>query len=237
MTIHTTTADENGNFSIALESALVSGETIEITAQKEGQSKSINIQAPSVPYLPNCECEESATGNTGGTGSESSVILTPGFVFDFPATKEVYTALETNAANTFASSDKLEFVNDSWRGMVVRSKVQPTSEDAAAYVAFRFPKKEYLAQASPILWYSTGYYDRDTDEPNYRSSTSLDKGYLTNPNYAFDTYSFDDDYFYLVFKNTYFNQISDMFSTNNFIYKITYNHQEYVLKFDLGYPD
>lgn len=52
MTTHTTTADENGNFLIALESALVSGETIEITAQKDEQSKSINIQAPSQPYDP-----------------------------------------------------------------------------------------------------------------------------------------------------------------------------------------
>lgn len=52
MTIHTTTADENGNFSISLTTPLTSGETIEVTAQKDGQSKTINIQAPSEPYLP-----------------------------------------------------------------------------------------------------------------------------------------------------------------------------------------
>lgn len=52
MTIHTTTADENGNFSITLGSSLTSGETIEVTAQKDDQSKKIVIQAPSEPYLP-----------------------------------------------------------------------------------------------------------------------------------------------------------------------------------------
>lgn len=53
MTIHTTTADANGNFSISLTTPLISGETIEVKAQKDDQSKTIVIQAPSEPYLPN----------------------------------------------------------------------------------------------------------------------------------------------------------------------------------------
>lgn len=52
MTIHTTKADANGNFTINLGSALTNGEKIEVTAQKDNQSKSIIIQAPSEPYLP-----------------------------------------------------------------------------------------------------------------------------------------------------------------------------------------
>lgn len=64
MTIHTTTADENGNFSINIGSALVSGETIEVTAQKDDQSKKIVIQAPSEPYLPPDLPGEDGVGNT-----------------------------------------------------------------------------------------------------------------------------------------------------------------------------
>jgi hypothetical protein len=63
MTTHTTTADENGNFSITLGTALTSGETIEVTAQKNEQSKSIVIQAPSEPYLPP-ELPPESGGNT-----------------------------------------------------------------------------------------------------------------------------------------------------------------------------
>lgn len=241
MPIFTGTTDANGTLVVPLESTQMGGEIIKIKASK-GMSimeKEFVMPIPTYdPPPPTCggdgDSNSGGGGNSdGGTGGET---LTPSFVFDFPVTKEIHTALETNAANTFASSDKLEFVNDSWRGMVVRSKVQPTSEDAAAYVAFRFPKKEYIAQASPSLWYRTGLYDRRTDEPNYRSSSSLDKGYLTNPNYAFDEYSFDDDYFYLVFKNIYFHRISDRYQ-DNFIYEINYNYQKYVLKFDLGYID
>lgn len=51
MTIHTTTADQNGNFSIKIGTALTNGETIEVTAQNDDQSKTIVIQAPSEPYL------------------------------------------------------------------------------------------------------------------------------------------------------------------------------------------
>lgn len=174
----------------------------------------------------------------GGDGGDDEP-LTPGFVFDFPLTKEVEAALEANTTNTFVSSDRLEFVNDSWRGMVVRNKVQPTSDDAIAYVAFRFPKEEYLAQESPTLWYRTGLYDRRSDEPNYRSSQTLDKSRFTNPEYAFDTYSYDDDYFYIILANNYFNRISDRYQ-DNFIYTVMYGEhalKEYVLKFDLGHPD
>lgn len=63
MTTHTTTADENGNFSITLQSALTSGETIEVKAQKDDQSKTIVIQAPSEPYVPP-ELPPESGGNT-----------------------------------------------------------------------------------------------------------------------------------------------------------------------------
>lgn len=52
MTIYTGIADDNGNFTIDISSPLTSGEIVQVTAQKDGQSKSINVQAPSEPYLP-----------------------------------------------------------------------------------------------------------------------------------------------------------------------------------------
>ena len=69
MTIHTTTADGNGNFSITLQSALTSGETIEVKAQKDDQSKTIVIQAPSEPYLP----PDLPTEGGGNTNNEDVV--------------------------------------------------------------------------------------------------------------------------------------------------------------------
>lgn len=66
MPTYTTTADPvSGEFNIELPAALVGGEKVKVTAQKNGQTRSLNLQAPSEPYLP----PDGGSGGENGSGS------------------------------------------------------------------------------------------------------------------------------------------------------------------------
>lgn len=63
MAVYTATADENGNFQFDLPEPPIAGQKYKVTAQRDGQIKSVDLQAPSI-FL---DCEG------GGSGGGSSI--------------------------------------------------------------------------------------------------------------------------------------------------------------------
>jgi len=94
MTIYTGIADDNGNFTIDISSPLTSGEIVQVTAQKDGQSKSINIQAPSEPY------------NSGGALNKEFIIRGP---ITCPSGSSAFRAYE---GDLYSQMDVLTILSD-----------------------------------------------------------------------------------------------------------------------------
>lgn len=191
MTTYTGTADASGNFTINIGSALTNGEIVQVTAQKDGQSKSINIQAPSEPYLP-----PSTGGNENGItdGSSGLIVSDDGkfaIVTDFPLTRSI----AANASNDFDAggnglNDPMRFNN----GATIRFSngiyfIKPSIKQGEAatsgtkmYFAIRVKKSDlYAANTDDKLVQVgvEGYFNMGSDYP------SADE-YFDNENYEYN---------------------------------------------------
>lgn len=226
MTTYTGTADASGNFTIDISSALTSGEIVQVTAQKDGQSKSINIQAPSEPYLPPIENNEE---------------ISAGFVIDFPPKKSIYRDMLEYPDELLYTSNQLE-VSGPLNLKTITNKIMPSGNSAIAYIAFRIPIADILSASQPFFGMRQGYYDAATDTLTFNSSGVSEIGLdvFKNSEIGYVSFSIDDKYIYYIFSNDYqyvpeTNSFTD--GVYNYAYKVVYGSQEYIARFKYGHPE
>lgn len=226
MTTYTGTADVNGNFTINIGSALTSGEIVQVTAQKDGQSKSINIQAPSEPYLPPTENNEE---------------ISAGFVIDFPPKKSIYRDMLEYPDELLYTSNQLE-VSGPLNLKTITNKIMPSGNSAIAYIAFRIPIADILSASQPFFGMRQGYYDAATDTLTFNNSGVSEIGLevFKNPEIGYASFGIDDKYIYYIFSNDYrYTPETNSFTDGvyNYAYKVVYGSQEYIARFKFGHPE
>lgn len=207
MTTYTTTADENGNFTITLDTPLTNGEVVKVTAEKDGESKSINIQAPSEMYLP----------PTLGSDEEISV----GFVVDFPMKESIFDALMNRPDQVLYSSKQLKSDGDLIK--TISNKI-PLPAFAMAYTAFKIPLSDVVSGAFNMS-YDAGSYNPNTDSATYSGEmTQIPVDTLRNPTNLGSLFTADNEHLYFILNS------NDM-NTPNYCYKVIYNDVEYEARF------
>lgn len=241
MQTYTTTADPvTGVFKIDLPAALVSGEKIKVTAQKNGQTRSLNLQAPSEPYLP--PSSGGGSGGENGSGEEISA----GFVIDFPPNKSVFSRIasyppEYIFSNVLLYTSAALTVNRTNNIYLIKNKIMPVINQTGAYVAFRIPLSDLFSESSSGFAYSQGYYDAATDTASYSTQPSpINLGFFKDADSAFGDFSVDDKYVYLILSNDFsYTPANDSFTSGvyNYCYKVIYGSQEYEVRFKFGHPE
>lgn len=216
MTTYTGTADASGNFTINIGSALTSGEIVQVTAQKDGQSKSINIQAPSEPYLP----------PSGGGDNEltfpmhqdyASAILNNQMVLHDGkgATVEVVGTTYT-LTNQYFQPDEMIRV---YQAFPIELSYFKSLSDTDDVVKLR---QGSLSQNGDISWNSNGFWYKKSEILEYLESL-----------YRF---TLDNKYIYLILWNAIYFDSSVGFDMNgNYIYEITYRDVVYTIKSNKQY--
>lgn len=238
MPTYTTTADPvSGEFNIELPAALVGGEKVKVTAQKNGQTRSLNLQAPSEPYLPpgGGSGGENGSGSGGNSTDGNGLIVSDDGKFallaNFPFTTEIARSYHNNIEED-GSDDKTIYnrnltirkVADTY---LIKPHIPANQADATslvAYVGLRVKKSDLIGLGGLTKVYqiargggwvgnnplsSDDAFDQEIFTFNYNRN---DWRYQSTEGY---NASSDIDYLYVVIKIN--------FSVKNGVYNYSYS--------------
>lgn len=221
MPTYTTTADPvSGEFNIELPTALVGGEKVKVTAQKNGQTRSLNLQAPSEPYLPPEPPPAGGVMHKHGVHAAyiRAVLSGEKIVHDGS------NAIIENEGNTQTITNtyfkKYEPIRI-YQAHPIDLDYFKSLADEDNVVKFR---QGSVYQNGSISWNGDGFWFTKSDLLNklqYVSGISLDQNYI-----------------YLILGNSIYYQTSADFDTeSNYIYEITDRDQVYTYRLNKNYVE
>lgn len=223
MTTYTTTTDENGNFTITLDTPLTNGEVVKVTAEKDGESKSINIQAPSEFYLP-----PSSGSESGGNGTTHKHLLHAAYIRAVLSGEKIVhdgsNAIIETEGNTQTITNtyfkKYEPIRI-YQAHPIDLDYFKSLADEDNVVKFR---QGSVYQNGTISWNGDGFWFTKSDLLNKLQNVS--------------GISIDQNCIYLILGNSIYHQTSGDFDTeSNYIYEITYKDQVYTYRLNKNYVE
>lgn len=223
MPTYTTTADPvSGEFNIELPAALVGGEKVKVTAQKNGQTRSLNLQAPSEPYLP------------PSSGGNEAVIS--GFMFPMSS---IY-------ANTLLTGSTLIYDGNGATNETVGNTHTLTNqyfkpdELIRMFFIFKIPLSDFknFEPSDQVFKFRQGYLQNDGTVYYETNGFWYTKQEILDYDSSQSKFLIDNNYLYvLLHSSIYFLSEYNADFNDNYAYQITYNGSEHIFKANKSYVE
>lgn len=221
MPTYTTTADPvTGVFKIDLPAALVSGEKVKVTAQKNGQTRSLNLQAPSEPYLP---------PSSGGNVSNE---------IRFPLSFDYAQSILAGSAVIYKDKGCTEEVVGNER--ILTNQYFKPQQAIHAISVFKLPIAEFkqFEAEDNVLKLNIGYLSTSGEIVYPREGDWFTKQDIFDDNPRHGRFLLDDEYLYLLMSTMImYDQVTNVDYGNSNTYQVTYKDQVYTYRLNRNYVE